>query len=233
VQRGKLHPREGHTVAQLVEALRYKPEGRGFNSWWCTGIFHSHYPSGHIVALGLTQPLTEMSTRGISWEGKGRRCVELTTLPTFLCWMSCNLGASTSWNPQGLSRTVMGLFYLLHPKTGHEGLGREQRYSSILSLTSVLGGGRVVTTAPCPLYLREWPGTHFIGGLVGSWAGANECRKPYPHRDWTLQPIAGCYTDWAIPVHSHFFIRYNKEKYSNHSWVTQWPSIQNKQHSHC
>jgi len=25
----------GHVVAQLVEALRYKPEGRGFDSQWC------------------------------------------------------------------------------------------------------------------------------------------------------------------------------------------------------
>jgi hypothetical protein len=25
----------GHAVAQLVEALRYKPEGRGFDSGWC------------------------------------------------------------------------------------------------------------------------------------------------------------------------------------------------------
>jgi hypothetical protein len=24
-----------NAVAQLVEALRYKPEGRGFDSWWC------------------------------------------------------------------------------------------------------------------------------------------------------------------------------------------------------
>ena len=29
----------GHAVAQLVEALRYKPEGRGFNSRWCHWIF--------------------------------------------------------------------------------------------------------------------------------------------------------------------------------------------------
>ena len=33
------------------------------------------------MALGSTQPLTEMSTRSISWEGKGGRCVRLTTLP--------------------------------------------------------------------------------------------------------------------------------------------------------
>ena len=27
--------RMGYAVAQLVEALRYKPEGRGFDSRWC------------------------------------------------------------------------------------------------------------------------------------------------------------------------------------------------------
>jgi hypothetical protein len=32
------------------------------------------------MALGLTQPVTEMSTRNISW-GKGGRCLGLTTLP--------------------------------------------------------------------------------------------------------------------------------------------------------
>ena len=32
-----------------------------------TGIFHWHNPSGQTMALGSTQPLTEMSTRNISW----------------------------------------------------------------------------------------------------------------------------------------------------------------------
>ena len=40
-----------------------------------------HNPSGRIVALGSTQPLTEMSTRNISWGGKGGRCVRMTNLP--------------------------------------------------------------------------------------------------------------------------------------------------------
>jgi len=31
------------------------------------GIFKGHYPFGRTKALGLTQPLTEMSTRIISW----------------------------------------------------------------------------------------------------------------------------------------------------------------------
>jgi len=30
-------------------------------------IFHRHNPSGGTVALGLTQTLTEMSTRNVSW----------------------------------------------------------------------------------------------------------------------------------------------------------------------
>ena len=35
-------------------------------------------PSGRTMALGLTQPLTEMSTRNISWGCKGGRCLGLT-----------------------------------------------------------------------------------------------------------------------------------------------------------
>ena len=33
-------------------------------------------------------------------------------LTTFMCQLSWNLGVSTSWNPQGLSRPVMGWLYL-------------------------------------------------------------------------------------------------------------------------
>jgi len=31
------------------------------------GIFHGLYPTGHTMALGLTQPLAEKSTRGNFW----------------------------------------------------------------------------------------------------------------------------------------------------------------------
>jgi hypothetical protein len=53
----------GHTVAQLVEALCYKPEGHRFESQW-GGFFFSNLsnPSSRTMALGLTQYLTEMST---------------------------------------------------------------------------------------------------------------------------------------------------------------------------
>jgi hypothetical protein len=76
-----------------------------------TGIFYWHNPSGRTMALGLTQPLTEMSTRNIfeRWRRPVRRTDNLTT---FTCRLSRNLGASTSRNPQGLPRPVMGLFCL-------------------------------------------------------------------------------------------------------------------------
>jgi hypothetical protein len=51
-------------------------------------------PAGRTMALGLTQPLTEIST-------------------TFTFRLSWNLETSTSWNPQGLSRPVMWLLCLL------------------------------------------------------------------------------------------------------------------------
>jgi len=98
-------------VAQLVEALRYKSEGRSFDSRWCHWIFYCHNPSGRTMALGSTQPLTEMSTRNIFW-GYRRPVRSADNLTTFMCRLSWNLGASASWKAQGLSRPVMGLLYL-------------------------------------------------------------------------------------------------------------------------
>jgi hypothetical protein len=48
-------------TAQLVEALRYKSEGRGSIFDGVIGNFHWHNPSGRSMALRMTQPLTEMS----------------------------------------------------------------------------------------------------------------------------------------------------------------------------
>jgi len=60
-------------------------------------------PSGRTVTLGST-PLTEMSTRRISWGGKRGRCVGLKTLPSPCADCLDVLGVSTSWSPQGLPR---------------------------------------------------------------------------------------------------------------------------------
>jgi hypothetical protein len=43
------------------------PKVTGSIPYYVTGIFLLPKPSGRTVALGLTQPLTEMSTRNISW----------------------------------------------------------------------------------------------------------------------------------------------------------------------
>ena len=81
------------------------------------GIFHWHNHSGRTMALGLTKPLTEMSTRNISWEVKA--VYRADNLPTFVCWLSWNQGASTFWNSQGLSRSVMGQCRMGHCRMGH------------------------------------------------------------------------------------------------------------------
>jgi len=75
------------------------------------GFFHWHNAFSRTMALGLTQPLTEMITRNISW-GVRRPVRRADSLTTFMCRLSWNLGASPSWSPQGLSRAVMEMLYL-------------------------------------------------------------------------------------------------------------------------
>ena len=62
-------------MAQSVEALRYKPEGHEFDARLC----HWNFSLTILPALGLTQHVTEMSTRMFPG-GKGGRVVWLTTL---------------------------------------------------------------------------------------------------------------------------------------------------------
>jgi hypothetical protein len=69
------------------------------------GIFQWLNPSGLIVALGSTQPVTEMSTRNPSW-GQRRPVFRADNLTTFMCRLSRNSRASR--NPKSLSRPVVG-----------------------------------------------------------------------------------------------------------------------------
>ena len=52
----------GDRGSTVVKVLCYKLEGRWFDPSWCPSD-----PSDRTVALGSTQPLTEMSARSISW----------------------------------------------------------------------------------------------------------------------------------------------------------------------
>jgi hypothetical protein len=55
-----IHLNDFHTVT-----LRYKPEGRGFDSRWCLWKFSLTYNSERPMAPGSSQPPTERSTRNI------------------------------------------------------------------------------------------------------------------------------------------------------------------------
>ena len=58
--------------------------------------------------------------------------------------------------------------------------------------------GWVVNATPQPLYPREKPGTHCIGGWVGPRAGLDGCGKSRPKPGFdprTVQPVANLYTD--------------------------------------
>jgi len=68
-------------MVQLVEAMHYKPEGRGFDSRWChwnfslTESFWPRYGPG-VDSVSNTNEYQEYFLGG-----KGVRCVGLTALP--------------------------------------------------------------------------------------------------------------------------------------------------------
>jgi hypothetical protein len=57
----------GTAVAQWLGCCATNRKVAGSIPDGVTGIFHWHNPSDRIMALGSTQPLTEMSTGSISW----------------------------------------------------------------------------------------------------------------------------------------------------------------------
>jgi hypothetical protein len=80
-----------------------------------TGFFNWPNPSSHTMAVGSTQPLTEMSTRNLLG-GKGRP-VHKAWQPFRHLWADCleNVGASTSHNPMGLHGLLQEYFYPFLP----------------------------------------------------------------------------------------------------------------------
>jgi hypothetical protein len=70
-----------YALVHLVGAVRYKRKGYGFDPRLnLFEVFHYLNPFGGIMALGSSQMVTEMSTKGQPG-GKGGQCVGMTTLP--------------------------------------------------------------------------------------------------------------------------------------------------------
>ena len=70
-----------HKVAQLVEAPRYKRQGRGFDSQWCHWNFSLTWPFRPHYGPGVDSASNRTEYQEYFLGGKGCRCVGLTTLP--------------------------------------------------------------------------------------------------------------------------------------------------------
>ena len=88
-----------YTVAQLVEALRYKPVNRGFGSRWSHWVFSLTYSFRLHYGSEVDSASDRNLYRGCFLVGKGGRCVWLTTLPLSCAGCLEILAASTSWIP--------------------------------------------------------------------------------------------------------------------------------------
>jgi len=73
-----------------------------------TGILHWRNPFGPTMALEYTQPLTEMSTRTISW-GLRRPVRKADNLTTFMCRMSWNPGSFNFLESSGPVQACNGI----------------------------------------------------------------------------------------------------------------------------
>ena len=98
----------------------------------------------------------------------------------------------------------------VHSRTGHEGPKGEQRYkySSTVSLTSALQGGGWSTPRPgrpgYPLPIVQEAGW----APRPVWKGGEKL-APAGFDPQTVQPVASCYTNYAIPAYVNFIYVYN------------------------
>ena len=108
----------GTAVAQWLRCCATNRKVAGSIPDGVRRIFHWHNPSDSTMALGSTQPLTEMSTRKFPG-GKCGRCVRLTTLPPS-CAVVMKSGNLNFLEPSGPLQACNGtalLLLLLYIKT--------------------------------------------------------------------------------------------------------------------
>ena len=102
-------------MAQLVEALLYKPEGRGFHSRWYHWNFSLTLSLRPHYGPGVDSAFNRNEYQEYFLGGKGGRCVGLTTLP-FQVPIVLKSGSPNLLEPSGPVQACNGivLLYLLY-----------------------------------------------------------------------------------------------------------------------
>jgi hypothetical protein len=144
------------------------------------------------MVLGSTQPLTEMSTRCISW-GKGGRCVRLTTLPPS-CAVVMKSGDLNFLELSGPLQACNGsaIALPLKVKQSHNRPGVAQRVPGVLgsqiSWHSARKGGEVFSLTHRPplssgmflvlIFTRGWIDTRAMVRSEGNMSLKNSVTPP-------------------------------------------------------
>jgi hypothetical protein len=119
----------GHPVAQTVEALRYKPEDRGFNSWWNDILPAALWPCGRLSCYQRWVPGIFRCAREAGLRWPVRTAGNLTTL----CADCLQI-----WEPQppGNLRACTGIYlYSILP-----GFSQTSRVTKFWNQTDILYG---------------------------------------------------------------------------------------------
>ena len=91
----------------MVEALRYKPEGCGFDSLCCRWNFSLRYSSRLHYGSGVKSASNIQEYQEDFPGGKGSRCVELTTLPPSCADFFFDRGTSTLRACPGIALSLL------------------------------------------------------------------------------------------------------------------------------
>ena len=95
-------------MGQLVQELRYKPDGRGFDSRRGHRDFSLIYSFRPHYGPGVDSAYNRNEYQEYLLGDKGGQCVRLTTLPTSCAKYLEILVASTSWRTKDLFRPLIG-----------------------------------------------------------------------------------------------------------------------------